>query len=96
MKLTGRQPGWAFFYDFATHDRDAAYDWFKKAALNGDVQSHYNLGVRTLGSSRSDKCTEAKYWFTMASQNGMTQAQESADRLGDCSAMPQQSPKREP
>jgi len=85
-----------YFYDFVTHDRDSAYFWFKKAALNGDAQSQYNLGVRTLGTSAPDKCTEAKYWLTMASQNGMTQAQESLERLGDCSAMPQQSPKREP
>ncbi len=85
-----------FFYDFTTRDRDAAYYWFRKAALNGHVQTQYNLGVRTLGTSRPDKCTEAKYWFAMAIQNGMAKAQESLDRLGDCSAQPQQSPKREP
>jgi len=85
-----------FFYDFTTRNRDAAYYWFKKAALNGDVTSQYNLGVRVLGTSSPDKCTEAKYWFTMASQNGMEQAKKSLDSLGDCPGSPQQPPTREP
>ena len=85
-----------FFYDFTTRDRDAAYYWFKKAALNGHVMSQYNLGVRSLGTSRPDKCSEAKYWFTMASQSGMAKAQENVDRLGDCPEQPEQSPQREP
>jgi len=85
-----------FFYDFTTRDRDAAYYWFKKAALNGHVESQYNLGVRTLGTSSPVKCSEAKYWFTMASQNGMEKAQRSLENLGDCAEEPQQSPPREP
>ncbi|WP_426340485.1 tetratricopeptide repeat protein [Pseudoduganella sp. S-14] len=85
-----------FFYDFTTRNRGAADYWFRKSALNGHVTSQYNLGVRVLGTSNPDKCTEAKYWFTMASQNGMDQAKKNLERLGDCPAEPQQSPKREP
>lgn len=78
------------FYDFATKDRESAYYWFKKAALNGHVMSQYNLGVRSLGKRSFESCTEAKYWFDLASKNGMEKAQRAFDEVGDCAKLPNQ------
>lgn len=78
------------FYDFVTKDRESAYYWFTKAALNGHVMSQYNLGVRSLGKRSFESCTEAKYWFDLASKNGMEKAQRALDEVGDCAKLPHQ------
>ncbi len=80
------------YYDFTTSDRESAYYWFRKAALNGHLQSQYNLGVRSLGKRSLENCIEAKYWFEMASKNGMEKAQQALERLDDCTRWRRENP----
>ena len=63
-------------------DYDKAFDWYTKAAKQGNADAQFNLGVMYLnGEGLIQNHKKAYMWFNLAIHNGHSDEQKAKDKV---------------